>query len=260
MRIGPMVSWVRHTRMFCRAAWLATAALAAFGLPALSAAADSPAANGPVDGVMRIGIVGAGRMGSTLASLWADAGYPVMISSRNPSELQSVVQSIGHGVRAGTPQSAAEFGDVVVIAVPYGAEPQVGQELSPRMAGKVVIDLGNPNPQRDGPMALEARREGTGVASRKFFPGVRLVRAFNAISYVSLRKNAHRAVDPLAIPIAANDKHAIAVTERLVRAAGFAPLVVGPLSQAKTFDVGTAVYVKDMTVSQMRAQLGLPAQ
>ncbi|MGH8255385.1 MAG: NADPH-dependent F420 reductase [Steroidobacteraceae bacterium] len=254
-----MSSELRHARMFFRAALLAAAGLAAFGLPAVSLGADGATTYGPVDGVMRIGIIGAGKQGGTLASLWADAGYQVMISSRNPKELQSLAQSIGHGVRVGEPQSAAEFGDVVVIAVPYAAEPKLGQELAPQLAGKVVIDLGNPYPERDGPMAVQARREGTGVASAKFFPGARLVRAFNAISYVSLRKYAHRAGDPIAIPIAANGKHAIAVTERLVRAAGFAPVVVGPLSSAKRFDVGTAVYVKDLTVSQTRTQLGLPA-
>ncbi len=207
---------------------------------------------------MPIGIIGAGKMGATLASLWASAGYPVMISSRNPDALQSLAQSIGHGVKAGTPESAAKFGKVIVIAVPYGVEPQLGQELATQLAGKIVIDLGNPYPERDGPMALEARREGTGVASAKFFPGVQLVRAFNAISFVSLRNNAHRTVDPIAIPIAADNKSARSITEQLVRAAGFAPVVVGPLSTAKSFDVGTAAYVKDLTVSQTRAALGLP--
>jgi predicted dinucleotide-binding enzyme len=245
--------WWHNARRWCAVALLAAATLGAAALSTPSMAADS-ATGAP----LRIGIIGAGKMGATLASLWADAGYQVMISSRNPDALQSLTQSIGHGVKAGTAQSAAEFGNVVVIAVPYGEEPKLGQDLASQLAGKVVIDLGNPYPGRDGPMAEEARREGTGVASAKFFPGVRLVRAFNAISFVSLRKNAHRTVDPVAIPIAADDRDARAVTERLVRAAGFAPVVVGPLSTAKTFDPDTAVYVKDLTVSQTRAALGLP--
>jgi 8-hydroxy-5-deazaflavin:NADPH oxidoreductase len=232
---------------------LAVAAMMAAGLTTPSVAADSPASS------IHIGIIGAGKMGAALASLWANAGYQVMISSRSPDALQSLTQSIGHGVRAGTAKSAAQFGNVVVIAIPYGSEPQLGGELAAQLAGKIVIDLGNPYPQRDGSMADEARKEGTGVASAKFFPGVKLVRAFNAISFVSLQKNGHGGADPIAIPIAADDKQAIAVTERLVRDAGFGPVVVGPLSTAKTFDVGTDVYVKDLTVSQTRAKLGLPA-
>ncbi len=241
-----------------RMAWtaLGAAALAVSGLLTQGHSTQAEGADAAAPSV-RIGIIGAGKMGATLASLWAEAGYPVMISSRNPDALQPLVQSIGHGVRVGTPQSAAEFASVVVIAVPYGAEPKLGEDLASRLAGKIVIDLGNPYPDRDGPMAQAARTEGTGVASARFFPGARLVRAFNAISYVSLRKNAHRAGDPIAIPIAADDKDARAVTERLVLAAGFAPLVLGPLSTAKSFDVGTDVYVKDLTVSETRAKLGL---
>jgi 8-hydroxy-5-deazaflavin:NADPH oxidoreductase len=234
-------------------ALLAASALMAAGLTAPLAAAEPPASS------LHIGIIGAGKMGAVLASLWANAGYQVMISSRNPDSLQSLVQSIGHGAKAGSARDAAEFGKVVVIAIPYGSEPKLGEELAAQLAGKIVIDLGNPYPERDGPMALEARKAGTGAASAKFFPGVKLVRAFNAISFVSLRNNGHGGADPIAIPIAADDKEAIAVTERLVRAAGFGPVVVGPLSTAKTFDVGTDVYVKDLTVSQTRAKLGLPA-
>jgi predicted dinucleotide-binding enzyme len=259
-RCGQARHVAQRARALGQVVLLAAFALAAFGLPGPARAAGGASDNGPVPGLMRIGIIGAGKMGGTLARLWADAGYEVMISSRHPDELLSIAQSIGHGVRTGAPSEAVGFGDVVVISIPYGAEPALGLELSPRMAGKVVIDLGNPYPERDGKMAVEARREGTGVASAKFFPGVRLVRAFNAISSVVLGREAHRAGEPLAIPIAANDENAIAITERLVRAAGFAPVVVGPLSTARRFDVGTPVYVKELTASQLRAKLGLPAQ
>ena len=224
----------------------------------LVAAPPAHPADGPERGLSRIGIVGAGKMGGTLAELWSKAGYQVMISSRHPEALQSMASAMGLNVRVGSPRDAATFGDVVVIAVPYGQEPQVGQELAAQLSGKVVIDLGNPYPNRDGPMAEQARREGTGVASARFFPNVQLVRAFNAISFVDLRRDAHRAGDEVAIPIAADNAHAIRVVSRLVRAAGFAPVVVGPLSTAKRFDVGSPVYVKPMSARQLREALGLP--
>jgi predicted dinucleotide-binding enzyme len=233
------------------AAMLAPAAMLL--LAALAMPAD--AANPPPP--IKIGIIGAGKIGGTLATLWIKGGEEVLISSRHPDELKPLAQSLGPRAHVGTPREAAVFGDVVLISVPYGALPQLGQDLKSELAGKIVLDTGNPKPERDGDMALEARRKGTGVASAEFLPGVRLVRAFNAISFVSLRKNAHRKVDPVAIPIAADDREAREVTVRLVRAAGFAPVVVGPLSTAKTFDPDTAVYVKDLTVSQTRAALGL---
>src|SRR5947208_9072860 len=105
----------------------------------------------------------------------------------------------------------------------------------------VLWDTGNPYAERDGEMAVEDRRKGTGVASAEFLPGVRLVRAFNAISYRSLKAEAHRAGDPVGIPVAADDKQGLAVATRLVKDAGFEPVVVGPLSRAKMFDVGTPV-------------------
>lgn len=232
----------------------ALALLASLAMPGLSRAAD-----GPTQNLSKIGIVGAGKMGGTLAQLWSAAGYHVMISSRHPEQLQSQAKSIGPNVSVGTPQQAATYGDVVVISVPYGAEPKLGQELAGELDHKVVIDLGNPYPERDGAaMANEARREGTGVASAKFFPHVRLVRAFNAITYVDLRKDAHRAGDPVAIPIASDDAQATRMVERLVRAAGYEPVVVGGLSTARKFDVDTPVYVKPMSAAQLRKALGLP--
>ncbi|HXL97503.1 MAG TPA: hypothetical protein VN925_03950, partial [Steroidobacteraceae bacterium] len=123
--------------------------------------------------------------------------------------------------------------------------------------GKIVLDTGNPYPERDGDMALQARKKGTGVASAEFLPGVRLVRAFNAINYKDLANEAHRAGERVAIPLAGDDSHALAVASQLVKDAGFEPVVVGPLSSAKRFDVGTPVYVQLLTARQLRARLGL---
>jgi predicted dinucleotide-binding enzyme len=152
---------------------------------------------------------------------------------------------------------AARFGEVVLISVPYGTLPQVGRDLKNELAGKIVLDTGNPYPERDGPMAVEARRKGTGVASAEYLPGVRLVRAFNAINSGDLRSEAHRKGAPIAIPLAADDSEALRVAEQLVKDAGFAPVVVGPLAKAREFDVGTPVYTRLMTEPQLRQALAL---
>jgi hypothetical protein len=226
-------------------------ALAA-GLAARPIAAGAEEAAG-----LKIGIIGAGRIGGTLASLWVKAGHEVLLSSRHPDQLQGLARELGPGARAGTPREAATFGDVVLISVPYGALPQVGRDLAKELAGKVVLDTGNPYPDRDGEMAVEARRKGTGVASAEFLPGVRLVRAFNAISHRSLRSEAHRAGELVGIPIAGDDERALGVAARLVRDAGFEPVVVGPLARAKLFDVGTPVYTQVLTARELRSRLGM---
>ena len=232
-------------------AMLALAAVTLLG----AAATPAHAANAPPP--IKIGIIGAGKIGGTLATLWIKSGQEVLISSRHPEELKPLAQSLGPRAHVGTPREAAVFGDVVLISIPYGALPQLGQDLKSELAGKIVLDTGNPYPERDGEMALEARRKGTGVASAEFLPGVRLVRAFNAINYKSLQSEAHRAGEPVAIPLAGDDAPALAVASELVKDAGFEPVVVGPLSSAKLFDVGSSVYVQVLTAKELRARLGL---
>jgi predicted dinucleotide-binding enzyme len=219
-----------------------------------------PASHASAADPVKIGIIGAGNMGGALAELWAKAGHDVMISSRHPDELKAQAQAIGPNVHVGTAREAAAYGPVVVIAMPYGQWPEVGEDIKTETVGKTVIDLTNPYPERDGPMAEQARKEGAGIADPKYLPGAHLVRAFNSIIYTNLRSLAHRAGDPVAIPVAGDDEHAVEVTSRLVRDAGFEPVMVGPLTSAHSFDVGSPVYVKVMTAAELRKALGLPAR
>ena len=224
---------------------------------AIGAAAAAPASAAPAEArPLKVGVIGAGKIGGTLATLWAKSGHEVLLSSRHPDELKALAQSLGPRARVGTPREAALFGDVVLVSVPYRALPQLGRDLAKELAGKIVLDTCNPYPERDGEMAVEARRKGTGVASPEYLPGTRLVRAFNAISYRDLRSEAHRAGEPVGIPIAGDDDEALAVATRLVRDAGFEPVVVGPLSRARLFDVGSPVYTQVLTPRELKARLG----
>jgi len=237
------------------APWSRALLAAALGLSAALAA--PPQALAAEAQPLRIGIVGTGRIGGSLASLWVKAGHEVLVSSRHPDQLAPLCQELGPRCRAGTPAEAAAFGEVVLVSVPYGALPQVGRDLAKSLAGKVVLDTGNPYPERDGEMAVEARRKGTGVASAEYLPGVKLVRAFNAIGWRSLKSEAHRAGEKVAIPLAGDDPKALASAERLVKDAGFEPVVVGPLAKARLFDVGTPVYTQLLTAKELREKLGL---
>ena len=223
-------------------------------MAASAAPGDAPSTSGAP---LKIGIIGTGHIGGALATLWVGAGHEVLMSSRHPQELEGLAHSLGPKAHVGSPRDAATFGEVVLISVPYDALPQVGRDLKTELAGKIVLDTGNPYPERDGPMAVEARRKGTGVASVEYLPGVRLVRAFNAINSGDLRSEAHRKGAPIAIPLAGDDPEALKVAEQLVRDAGFAPVVVGPLSKAREFDVGTSVYTRLMTEPQLKQALGL---
>lgn len=206
---------------------------------------------------MKIGVIGSGRVGGTIGGLWVKAGYEVMFSAREIGEVKELVAGLGPRARAGTPREAAAFGEVVLISVPYSALPQIGRDLSAELKGKVVLDTCNPIQGRDGDMAVEARAKGTGVASVELLPGVRLVRAFNCVGYSSMRSEAHRAGERLAIPLAADDQAALKIAIRLVQDAGFEPVVVGALARAKEFDVGTPVFGKALTARELRKILGI---
>jgi len=211
----------------------------------------------PRRGVLRIGTIGAGNIAGAVGLEWAKAGHEIFFSSRNPEELTGLVAQAGPRARAGLPAEAVAFGEVVLLAVPYSAMPQIGRDYGPQLRGKIVIDCGNPYTQRDGPMAAEALAKGTGVASAEYLPGVRLVRAFNAISYRSVTSQAHRTGAKIAIPIAGDDMDAVRVTSDLVVDAGFDPVVVGGLADARRFDQGAPVYTQDLTAAQLREALGL---
>ncbi|XLY86963.1 NADPH-dependent F420 reductase [Ectopseudomonas mendocina] len=209
------------------------------------------------DKALRIGIIGTGNIGAALARLWVDAGHVVMISSRHPERLQPLADELGERATVGTPRQAAAFGEVILLAVPYAATPQIGRDYAAEMAGKVVLDAGNPRPGRDGPMAEEAVKMGAGLASQQFLPGVRLVRAFNAIAAYNLRSQAHRQGEKLAIPLAADDQLALEVAARLVTDAGFDPVIVGPLARAKAFDFNSGVSARMPTARELRELLEL---
>ncbi len=102
---------------------------------------------------MKIGIVGSGNVGSNIGASWVRAGHEVMFSSRDLEHDKALAARLGGGARAGTPREAAEFGEVVMISVPYHALPAVSKDLADAYKGKVVIDTNNPFTHRDGETA-----------------------------------------------------------------------------------------------------------
>jgi predicted dinucleotide-binding enzyme len=106
-------------------------------------------------------------------------------------------------------------------------------------------------------MAVAALAKGAGIASAEFLPGVRLVRAFNSVNFEALRKEAHRAGERVAIPIAADDEAALNTAARLVRDAGFEPVVVGKLADARRFQRGGPGYGQPVTAGELKQKLSL---
>ena len=125
------------------------------------------------------------------------------------------------------------------MAVPYGALPQLGKDLGDLIKGKTVIDTSNPFPNRDSEIANWAREKGAGLATAELLPGARIVRAFNAVGFARMAEAAQRPGPRSGMPIAGDDAAAIAVATRLVRDAGFEPVLIGPLAMGKHLMPGT---------------------
>ncbi|HUL71893.1 MAG TPA: NAD(P)-binding domain-containing protein [Vicinamibacterales bacterium] len=208
---------------------------------------------------MRIGIIGAGMIGSTLAKLWADAGHDVIIASRHPDELKPLVARIGARAVAGTATEAAALGTVVMLTVPLKAMPDLANNLRQELAEKVVLDTGNAYERRDGNAAREATAHPKGSAgwAAAMFPGARWVKAFNTVYFKTLETEAHRAGERVGIPLASDDAAALDVAAELVREAGFDPVIVGELSRGREFEPNTPMYNTGKSGRELREYFGV---
>jgi 8-hydroxy-5-deazaflavin:NADPH oxidoreductase len=207
---------------------------------------------------LSIGVIGSGHIGGTIGGLWVKAGHPVLFSSRHPNDLNHLVASLGSLAQAGTVPQAIAFGDVLLGAVPYHALPQIGQDYADSLRGKIVLDACNAVAARDGPdIADEVEQNGIGITSQKYLPGTRLVRAFNTLNYTIFAREANRPDPKLAVPIAGDDPAALRVAEELVRDAGFEPVLVGQLAEARLFQRGEPGYGQPVTAPELKRKLSL---
>jgi predicted dinucleotide-binding enzyme len=209
--------------------------------------------------IKKIGIVGSGHIGGSLGVLLAKAGYEVLFSSRHPDGLTDLVNTAGPKACAGSVHEAVSFGDVIVLSVPLKAIPALDAKTRMALKGKIVIDTSNPYPERDGKIAEEALKDpdGMGMVVARLLPGARIVRAFNTVYFVDLRRTINKNGEKIGIPIAGDDKVAVRAAVELVGRAGLDPVVVGGLRTAKLFDVGTVVYATSASAEEISEKLNL---
>lgn len=192
---------------------------------------------------MKVGIVGAGNIGGTVGRLLGQAGHQVLLSSRHPETVDA-----DGGVRAGTPEEAAEFGEVVVLAPPGTAVDEVAGQLRDRLEGKVVVDATNP---------YGVERETTeGEHLQAALPGARVIRAFNTLHYVTLQGDAGRTgAERTVLFLSGDDPEARATVVSLIADAGFAPVDLGPMSGVWRQEPDGPLYGTPMTEEQARQAL-----
>jgi predicted dinucleotide-binding enzyme len=208
---------------------------------------------------MRIGIIGSGNIGSAVARHWAEAGHQLIVSAKHQENAERLASELGGHAMVGTPEQAAKKGEVVLLTIPLGEVPKLSDKLRGFLKGKIVIDTCNPYPERDGEAANEVLRsgKGTGIWTAKQIPGARVVRGFSSVHAETVESQSHRTADPVGVPIASDDKNALQIVGKLIRDAGFEPIIVGGLEDAKRFDPGTQTYGSDLGARELREQLGV---
>jgi 8-hydroxy-5-deazaflavin:NADPH oxidoreductase len=194
---------------------------------------------------MKIGIIGSGNIGSTAARLFVKAGHDVAVSnSREPNTLQGLVAELGDRARALTVEEAARFGDMVLVAIPFGKYESLPAEA---FAGKIVIDAGNYYPDRDGRFTdLDLDKTTSSELVAKHLRNARVVKALNTIYYKDLAEQGDTNLsfeDRRAIFLAGDDAVAKSVVARLIAEIGFAPVDLG----------GLHVYNKNLNQQQAEA-------
>ena len=206
-------------RAFLQAA-AATALLGSIPLAALAQTAGTK---------YKIGVIGSGKVGSAIGGAWIKAGHEVMFSSLDLDADKKLAASLGPKASAGTTRDAATFGTVLLLSVPYAAVPGIAREVGSLFKGKIVIDTSNPIVARDGEVGAAAREKGAGLATSEYFPGARIVRAFNAIGFAKMAVAAASS-ERVGMPIAGDDADAISIATGLVRDVGYEPVLVGTLA------------------------------
>ena len=206
----------------------------------------------PVEAAMRIGMVGAGNIGGTLATLFTRVGHDVALAnSRGPETLAGVVAELGPRAHAATVADAAAFGELVVVATPLSAYPTLPADA---FAGRIVVDANNYYPSRDGHIAeLDARSTTSTELLARRLPGARVVKAFNTINFAHLRDRGRPdapAADRYAIPIAGDDAAAKAMLTGLIDEIGFSAVDTGTLADSWRQEPGAPVYGAEVQPDQ----------
>jgi predicted dinucleotide-binding enzyme len=205
---------------------------------------------------MRIGIIGAGHIGSTLARHFVSAGHEVAIAnSRGPATLKDLAADLG--AEPATVEDAARFGNVVVVSIPFGRYQYVPVDA---VVGKTVIDTNNYYPQRDGHYAeLDGGIETSSGLLQRHLVGADVVKAFNAIRWDHLRDygRAGGAGKRHGIPIAGDSSQAKRQVMDLIEQMGFEPVDAGDLAAGRTFEPGTEVYGADLFGEELSEKVGV---
>jgi predicted dinucleotide-binding enzyme len=204
---------------------------------------------------MKIGIIGAGNIGATLARKLAACGHDIKLAnSKGPQTIQKLASEIG--VQAVTKDDAVSGADAVILSIPFARYPDLRQTLSNASEKTVVIDTSNYYPGRDGAIKEvdDGKPESVWVSEQL---GRTVVKAWNALLAATLADKGQPAGSStrIALPVAGNDASAVAVAQDLVEQTGFTAFAAGSLEDSWRQQPGTPAYCTELTLPELKPAL-----
>jgi predicted dinucleotide-binding enzyme len=219
----------------------------------MTAGLDATAAATREAGAPRLAVVGAGKLGTTIARAATAAGYDVAVSgSGRADDIALTVDVLAPGARAATTEEVVDHADLVVLAVPTHRFRELPRDL---FAGKILVDTMNYWPPVDGDdPELAAAADGTSAVVQDHFPSARVVKSLNQLGYHELEENRRPAGTPgrVAVGAAGEDHAAVAAVMALVDRLGFDPVDAGPLEHGVALQPDGSPFAVTYTGDELR--------
>jgi len=208
---------------------------------------------------LKIGIIGSGNIGGNFGLHLTEAGHEVMFSSRHPEQLSGLVRQAGVRACSGTVEEASQYGQILVLSIPYMAIWHVAKKIANHAINKTVIDTCNPYPERDGEIALKVKNNPEKRETQltlDSLPMSHIVKGLNTIYYKDLKNFAFRkSEERIALPLAGNDEWAKETVTRLLDDIGFDVVDIGTIGESRPMEVNQELFNKPMTASEIKAVL-----
>jgi predicted dinucleotide-binding enzyme len=191
----------------------------------------------------RLGIVGSGKIGTTIARAAVGGGYDVAISGSGPAErIALIVDVLAPGARALSTDEVVRYADLIVLAVPMHRFRELSRD---RFAGKILVDAMNYWEEIDGVDGeLATAPTGTSVLVQDWFSSARVVKSLNHLGYFKVEKSRRPRGTPgrLAIAAAGDDRAAVAAVLQLIDRLGFDAVDAGGLEAGLALQPGGPVF------------------
>ncbi len=182
---------------------------------------------------MKIGFIGCGKMGGTLAKRFAEAGHSVKVSARKIEDAEACAEKCGKNASAGSVKEASEFGDIVVLAVPYKEIPSALKNAGD-LNGKILLDVTNALKPGSLEMAVGYSTSASEEIA-KIVPQAKVVKAFNTV-FAEIVENPRFGVHKPAIFVASDHKDAKKKVMDLANQIGFEAYDAGSLKNARLLE------------------------